>query len=556
MYTRFFGFAQKPFNVTPDPRFLFLTQSHEEALASMIYGIQERKGFISITGKVGTGKTTLIQELIRKLDKKVKIVLIFQTRVTFEELLKQILRELELPPGDIDKGSMVDRLNDYLIQCLAHGENLALIIDEAQHLGMEVLEELRLLSNLETSTSKLLQIVLVGQPELKEKLASEALSQLQQRIVLRRQIQPLSEEDSKKYIEHRLNIVGSTTTKVFTPEAESLIGSYARGIPRNINVICDNALLIGYGLGRKKIDGSIVREVLLDLDMPGGESEPAALAKASPPAILAGSNSTSPRKVERRTRRAERGSGRRRKIFLFASGVMIVLLILLGKDYWEMNRVPKSVGQAASESKTGAPPTVTPGPGAGEKDEPNVSQVTFPMKAISESQTVSLPSTSQDTPQKKVKDVVIVARGETIFSLCKKYYNHVNLSLADHILAFNPEISNPHFIRVRQKITIPEITEESLLIPTPGGGFQIRLGTYYGRPEATLPYRMEPVLKGKEIEVLPQEMGARETWYQARAGKFASREEGLAAIQALRKTGKLPIFAGTPAKEETDFRKG
>jgi hypothetical protein len=149
---------------------------------------------------------------------------------------------------------------------------------------------------------------------------------------------------------------------------------------------------------------------------------------------------------------------------------------------------------------------------------------------------------------------VIVARGETIFSLCKKYYHYVNLSLAGLILAFNPEISNPHIIRVRQKIMIPEITEESLLIPTPPGNFQIFLGTY-SRPEETLPFRMEPVLQGKEIEVLPHKMGAREMWYQATAGKFASREEGLAAIQALKKTGKLPIFAGTPAKEETDFRK-
>ena len=265
MYTQFYGFSEEPFNVTPDPRFLYQTPDHQEALASMIYGIKERKGFVSITGEVGTGKTTLIHHLLNNLDEKVKAVFLYQTNVTFEELLKEILLEFELPLGDQRRSSLIRVLNGYLIQRLSRDEVLAIIIDEAQNLSKEVMEELRLLSNLETPRSKLLQIVFVGQPELERKLNCEELRQLKQRIGIRRQIRPLSLKESRQYIDHRLNLVGSSSSKVFTPEAVSLICGYAQGIPRTINILCDNALLIGYSFFKKKIDAPIIKEVLKDM---------------------------------------------------------------------------------------------------------------------------------------------------------------------------------------------------------------------------------------------------------------------------------------------------
>ena len=201
MYLEFYGFSEQPFETTPDPRFLFLTESHREALNSMAYGIQGRKGFISVSGEVGTGKTTIVHHLLDHLDSGVKVVLISQTKVTFEQLLRDVLWGLELPTAGENKSSLIRQFNKYLMDRLARNQNLALLIDEAQHLSIDALEDLRLLSNLETSSSKLLQIVLVGQPELEEKLNSRELRQLKQRIVISRRILPLREADCSRYIE-------------------------------------------------------------------------------------------------------------------------------------------------------------------------------------------------------------------------------------------------------------------------------------------------------------------------------------------------------------------
>ncbi len=264
MYTRFYGFSEKPFNMTPDPRFLFLTEGHEEALASLFYGIKEKKGFISITGEVGTGKTTLIYRLIDSLPDRVKNAFIYHTSTTFDQILKNILLELRAPVGDEERYMLIHRLSAYLLDRLMHDEIVTLFIDEAQNLPVETLEDLRMLSNLETRREKLLQIVLVGQPELDAKLDSEELRQLRQRIVIRRRIRPLSQAESREYIDHRLRIAGGSA-KMFSREALSLVCSHAQGIPRLINVVCDNALTMGYGAGHRKIGEEMIREVIGDM---------------------------------------------------------------------------------------------------------------------------------------------------------------------------------------------------------------------------------------------------------------------------------------------------
>lgn len=269
LYLEFFGFSEKPFNITPDPRFLFLTAGHQEALAALFYGIKERKGFIALTGEVGTGKTTVLYKLLYSLDPSVKPIYLFHSKLTFHELLRSVLFELQIDANENDKLLLIRKLNDYLIASLYRNENVVLIIDEAQNLSAEVMEEIRMLSNLETPSSKLLQIIFVGQPELETRLNSADLRQLRQRISIKRRIPPLTQEESRAYIDHRLRLVGSSSSKVITSEAEFLIVSHGSGIPRVINVICDNAFLIGYGMSQKKLDAAIVREALKDLDTDG-----------------------------------------------------------------------------------------------------------------------------------------------------------------------------------------------------------------------------------------------------------------------------------------------
>jgi len=267
MYRNFFGFTEQPFDMTPDPKFLYMSRGHIETLASLTYGIQERRGFIVIVGEVGTGKTTLLNTAVERLDPKTKIAFIFNTDVTFNQLLNMALVDLGLakPNQRLSKPVAVERLNEFAIQQLPWGGNVALIIDEAQNLDVRFMENLRLLSNLETHKHKLVQIVLSGQPELDAKLSQPELRQLAQRISLKRYILPLSEEETYEYIHHRLAVVSYNGPSLFNHKTKRLIWEYSGGVPRKINILCDNALLIGYGLRKIRIKTPVVEEAINDL---------------------------------------------------------------------------------------------------------------------------------------------------------------------------------------------------------------------------------------------------------------------------------------------------
>lgn len=267
MYVDFFGLSEKPFNVTPDPRFLYLTPGHREALASMIYGIRERMGIVCLIGEVGTGKTTLLCKLIGELDEDIRAAYIFNSKVTFKELLKTIFLQFGLPFEGKSTLTLFEELGRFLTKQMLEGKTVALVIDEAQNLKPSVLEHIRLLSNIETPKQKLLQILLVSQPELAEKLRGKKLHQLRQRITSLRFISPLGEEDTRDYILHRLKIARAKNPNIFSPNAIGRIFKYSRGVPRLINTLCDNAMLIGYGTNTSRIDETIIDEVILDLAM-------------------------------------------------------------------------------------------------------------------------------------------------------------------------------------------------------------------------------------------------------------------------------------------------
>jgi general secretion pathway protein A len=261
MYLSFFSLSEKPFAITPDPRYLYLSERHAEALAHLLYGINESGGFIQLTGEVGTGKTTVVRTLLSRVPHHADVAVILNPRVTPVEFLLTICEELGLPIADADRDSvkqMVDALNRRLLTAHAEGRRIIVIVDEAQNLSPDVLEQVRLLTNLETPTQKLLQIILIGQPELRELLDRTELRQLAQRITGRYHLEPLSREETQGYVRHRLRVAGATG-EVFTPSALAEVHRLSGGIPRVINVTCDRALLGAYTRETRKITAALVR---------------------------------------------------------------------------------------------------------------------------------------------------------------------------------------------------------------------------------------------------------------------------------------------------------
>ena len=268
MYKSFFNLKENPFNVNPDPRFLYLTPQIEEALTGLMYGIQTKKGFITLTGEVGTGKTTLVNGLLDWLHhRKTKTAFLFNSRMNSNQLFDFILAEFEIPCESKSKSQQLLKLNQWLLDRYRNGETVVLIIDEAQNLTYPVLEEIRLLTNLETSTDKLLQIVLSGQPELEEKLKLPNLRQLRQRIMLRCKTAPLSSEQTHAYIKERLKIAGAGEEPIFSPEAMNTVHQYSLGIPRVINLVCEHSLVNAFVAQQRPIKVEVVEEVAREFQL-------------------------------------------------------------------------------------------------------------------------------------------------------------------------------------------------------------------------------------------------------------------------------------------------
>ena len=278
MYNKFFTFKERPFKLVPNPEYYYLSRSHEEAMAHLTYAISQGDGFVEITGEVGTGKTILCRVFLENLDDKTEVAYIFNPKLGPKQLVRAIIDEFGIACRADDTKGLIDALNDYLIRMKARGRKVLVLIDEAQNLEKNVLEQLRLLSNLETSRSKLLQIILVGQPELADLLDSHELRQLGQRITLNCHLCPLTYLEIREYIEHRIQIASSKPSALFTRGAYRLIYKYSAGIPRIINIVCDRSLLIAFSRNRNKITGKVVADAIRELS--GGRGSKRAGLKA------------------------------------------------------------------------------------------------------------------------------------------------------------------------------------------------------------------------------------------------------------------------------------
>jgi len=263
MYAAHFGLKREPFSIAPDPRYLFMSERHREALAHLLYGVRGGGGFVLLTGEIGAGKTTVCRCFLEQVPKRTNVAYIFNPKLTALELLQSVCQEFRITvqaraDGAPTQKDHVDALNEYLLRTHAAGQNSVLIIDEAQNLSADVLEQLRLLTNLETNERKLLQIILIGQPELRDMLARPELEQLAQRVVARFHLDPLAEDETAHYIKHRLSVAGMSGLIPFDRDARHRIFELTRGVPRRINLLCDRALLGAYASGRQRVDRSIV----------------------------------------------------------------------------------------------------------------------------------------------------------------------------------------------------------------------------------------------------------------------------------------------------------
>jgi type II secretory pathway predicted ATPase ExeA len=469
MYEQHFGFQESPFSITPDPRFFYANSVYLEAYANLRYGIEAKKGFIAVTGEVGTGKTTLLRKLMLSLDKTIQTVFVFNTDVTFNELLRVISRDLGLPTSGRDRLDLVEELNDYLIKQLEHGRTVCLLIDEVQNLSDETLEGLRLLSNLETERQKLLQIVLMGQPEFQVKLDQPHLRQLKQRIAIRAELARLRDEEVGSYINFRLRVAGCDNPNLFDTDAIERIAFCSKGIPRLVNVICDNALVIAFAASQKNISADVIGEVVRDLRIaPGTQVTQNQTNQAGPisepPAGAAILSSDTPVQISNRKPMASLAT---------AMAAALVIVLLLG---FASLTDPVTFFMGATESLNGYQKNL-----AGwatlltrQKAEPKKTSVKV---ASAELQIAKMDPKSNDHR-------VTIQYGSTVFQIATDAYGSSAVLGMDLIKEFNPDIPNLNWINAGQDLLLPTLSEETLLRQQPDGSFRLVLASFLSRREA------------------------------------------------------------------------
>lgn len=582
MYTAYFGFQEKPFTVTPDPRFFFPNPVYHEAYSTLLYGIRERKGFMLLSGEVGTGKTTLLRRLMNNLEVSVRFVFFYNTTLTFEELVSFTCGELGLSVKDGGRLSKIQALNEFLIEQLKKGGTGVLLIDEAQNLREEVLESLRLLSNLETASEKLIQIVLVGQPELEMKLDQPNLRQLKQRVALRCRLDSLKEREVGPFIDYRLRTVGYERQDLFLPEAIQRVARYSKGIPRLINIICDNALLIAYGTSRKTVSAEIIEEVAHDLRLKEEEAihavavedTPLSVNSPLPPCETEDMQCPAQEPVQGQKQRTPMrltrvGIGIFMALLLFAGGASVMnpaqtedrlsssrlkveaLLGIVGNGLESFTnnlyvwRTGLLVGEAESkktQTSSSSESTAELGPKPSEQAQPT------PSPDLSHQQSSSLlgphlPTEVEETGETK-KEVpsrllrpaptlpaagewkdrpIVVQYGTTISELVSQVYGGYNTLAIDLVNEFNPHIENLNWVKAGERLWLPTLTRDTLLRRDKNDHYRLILASPMKTEEASA---LQKILrqKGYDAVILPRRVADDLTLYRVEIGGLKNLE--------------------------------
>ncbi|HXV83829.1 MAG TPA: AAA family ATPase, partial [Candidatus Binatia bacterium] len=455
MYNSYFGFRESPFSVTPDPRFFYTNPVYLEAYAALRYGIEAKKGFVIISGEVGTGKTTLLRRLLHNLENSVRSVFIFNTHLSFAELLQATLHDLGLTPKDASKVTMLQQLYDYLIEQLKQGHTVAALIDEAQNLSAEVLEELRLLSNLETDREKLLQIVLVGQPELEAKLDQPPLRQLKQRVAVRCRLDPLKDEEVGAYVDFRLRAAGYEGKSLFHRDAVEQMAFYSKGIPRLINIICDNALLIAYAESKKNVSPDMIKQVARDLRL---ESAIQMTQAETAPAVLESRTERQPpiREVLR-----EASEHNLKPAVGVGIGTLLGILVFAGVAF--VMTPQKSLNMTESVKAA--------------KHNPN--SRTVPKKPHVKAEF------KQDVEfQQKEEHRVTIQYGDTIYQMAADAYGPNTFLGMDLIKELNPQIENLNWVFAGEDLLLPSLARETLLRQQSDGSYHLIAASFISQTGA------------------------------------------------------------------------
>lgn len=521
--TKFYHLAENPFAVEPDPKYFFPSESHREALASLQYGVAYKKGFILILGEAGIGKTMLIRRMMSTLDQPSRIVYFPHSQMSIQNMLREMLSQLGLQPKSETKGAMIHHLYDYLIQCLGRKENVVVIMDEAENICLDLLEEVRLLANLETGTSKLLQIVLVGRPELKKKLSAAGVRQIKQRIVVTCAMSPLTEDESRQYIHHRLKVAGRAASDIFSDEALSQICKSAKGIPRAVNILCADALSLGAGLSEKRISEATIHKGLHKKGILSHEKE-------------------------RRTASGQKDRFLRKMFFMLPALVLLAAAIGVGRIYipgfLESLHESRTLSRPVQEPKTAdigrKPETSVAEPQKHSAQKPRAALTPLPQKPAP-----PLAEPVDPLRETRIKAVVEAKEGLNLSSFAALHYGMIHETLVDHILKVNPEIRNPDLILVRQKIRIPELSASLLIVRAAHGRYKVHLRTF-ADPEKAARYKMAAAPWARDVEIVPWKMTAGKTWYRVYAGSFGDRNEALRAIEDMKQKG----FSMMPSRME------